>query len=167
MAKILGMVFNRWTLLALLLAVVLAVVWLIGPLVAVADWRPLDSTMARWITTGVLLLTVVLAVGWRSWRGRRGNQQVVAQLAAAPTGPASAADSADLATVRQRFEEAMQTLRKARFSPAGSAPAAGPQAPQGMWARLTRRLSGRYLYELPWYLFVGAPGSGKDRKSVV
>ena len=26
-------------------------------------------------------------------------------------------------------------------------------------------LDGRYMYQLPWYVFVGAPGSGKDHRA--
>lgn len=156
MAKILGMVFNRWTLLALLLLVLLVLVWVIGPVVAIGEWHPLDTLNARWATTGVVLALVAIGIGWRLWAARRGNQQVVAQLAAAPAGPAAAAETADMAAVRERFTTAMQTLRKARFSAPGGATGA-----KGWLANLTRKLSGRYLYELPWYLIVGAPGSGK------
>ena len=159
--KLLGIVFNGWTLLALLLAVLLALVWVIGPLVAVGDWHPLDTTTARWATTAVLLLALALAIAWRLWRARRGNDQVVAQLQAAPAGIAAPAESADMAAVRSRFEAALQTLRKARFGGAGSAAGAAGAAGDGLFARLRRRHGGRYLYQLPWYLIVGAPGSGK------
>jgi len=73
----------------------------------------------------------------------------VDQLVAA--SPPQASESADMAAVRQRFEEALVTLKNARF---------GPQK-QGGLKGLAGRLSGRYLYELPWYVIVGAPGSGK------
>ena len=150
MKKLLGLIFNRWTLLALLLVALLLLIWIVGPLVAVADKRPLDSEGARWVATVVLLVGVLLAVGWRLWRARRGNEQVIQQLKAAP--PAAAAESPDMQAVRQRFEGALQTLRKARFGAAGGA---------GRLAQWKQRLGGRYLYELPWYLIVGAPGSGK------
>src|SRR5678809_1739494 len=44
---------------------------------------------------------------------------------------------------------ALLTLKRARFGPGGIV--AGWKA----------KLNGRYLYELPWYLIIGAPGSGK------
>ena len=52
--------------------------------------------------------------------------------------------------VRQRFEKALLTLRRARFGAGG-----------GVLAGWKAKLNGRYLYELPWYLIIGAPGSGK------
>jgi type VI secretion system protein ImpL len=51
--------------------------------------------------------------------------------------------------VRQRFEQALSSLRRARFGA------------DGVVASWSARLNGRYLYELPWYLIIGAPGSGK------
>ncbi|HTP71781.1 MAG TPA: type VI secretion system membrane subunit TssM [Burkholderiaceae bacterium] len=151
---VLGLVFNRFVLVGLLLLGLLAVVWWFGPLVAIGEARPLDSDRARWITSIVLVLAVVLIFAWRAWRARRGNAQVVAQLVAAPAG-GPAAESADMASVRERFQGALASLRKARFASEGDG------GKSGWWQQLNARLSGRYLYQLPWYLIIGAPGSGK------
>ena len=92
MGKIIGFLFNRWTLGALLLAAFLAVLWIIGPLVAIGTWRPLESTTSRWVVTGLVLVLVVALVVWQVMRARQGNRKVVEQLAAAPehATPASA-----------------------------------------------------------------------------
>ena len=154
MKKLLGFVFNRWVALLLLVLVLVALVWFVGPVVAIGSFIPLESTLARWIATGVLLVVVSLWLGVALWRKRRGNEKVVDKLVSAPAGPGAPAESADLVAVRERFQQALQTLRKARFT---SATAAG----QGWWSRLNARFSARYLYELPWYVIIGAPGSGK------
>jgi type VI secretion system protein ImpL len=156
MKKLLGLVFNRWLMLALLVLFLLAVVWIVGPLFALGDWRPLDGTLARWVASVLVVVAVAARVGWRGWQARRGNQRVVEQLMAAPA-PAKAGESADLAAVRERFQAALQTLRGARFGEPGSAGQSKGSAVTG----LTNSLSGRYLYELPWYTIIGAPGSGK------
>lgn len=151
MKKVLGWIFNRWTLGAVLLIALSLVIWIIGPMISIAEWRPLDTERSRWITIGVLVLLFVLWAALSVWRARRGNNKVVDQLLAAPppgAGPATAQESADMAAVRQRFEQAMGTLRKARFG-------------AGKGGGLTAKMSGRYLYELPWYMIIGAPGSGK------
>ncbi|HEV7914878.1 MAG TPA: type VI secretion system membrane subunit TssM, partial [Albitalea sp.] len=148
MKKLLGLVFNRWVLLAVLLLAIALVIWIVGPLVAIADARPLETESSRWISIGVIALLVVAISAWKSWRARRGNAAVVNQLMAAPADRKEA-ESPDMLAVRQRFEGAMQTLKRARFG-------AG-----GMLAGLSAKLGGRYLYELPWYLIIGAPGSGK------
>ncbi len=158
--KFFRLIFNRWILLALLVAAFLTVVWIIGPLVAVGNRRPLDTTTARWITCGVFIACVVGAVAWRYWRARRGNTRVVEQLMAAPAaGPAAATESADLSAVRARFEAALTTLKNARFASVaeGGLAAARPSR----WVRIQQSLTGRFLYELPWYAIIGAPGSGK------
>ncbi len=146
--KLLGLVFNRWVLLAVLLGAAAAVVWIVGPLVAVAGRAPLESEDARWMAIGVIVGLAVLLLAWKAWRARRGNAAVVTQLMAAPAA-AKETESPDLAAVRERFERALGTLQRARF---GSGQ---------LLAGWKARLGGRYLYELPWYLIIGAPGSGK------
>lgn len=148
MKKLLGLVFNRWVLIAVLLLCAAVVVWVIGPQVSIGTARPLETEHSRWITIGVI---AALVIGWMvlsAWKARRGNAQVVNQLIAQPASKAEA-ESADMAAVRQRFERALLTLRKARFGDTG------------LLSGLSAKFGGRYLYELPWYLIIGAPGSGK------
>ena len=51
----------------------------------------------------------------------------------------------------QRFDEAAQLLKKARFAP-------GQEGGKHRWMT---RFSRQYLYQLPWYVIIGAPGAGK------
>ncbi|MEX8519898.1 MAG: type VI secretion system membrane subunit TssM [Leptothrix sp. (in: b-proteobacteria)] len=155
MKKLLAFLFNRWTLALIALLAISLVIWHGGPLLALGSYHPLDTERSRWICIGVLTLLVLGLLAWRSWRARRGNQAVVEQLLAKPADAAAPAESADLQAVRQRFEAALQTLRQARFADGA---AAGEGGLLSGWAG---RLNGRYLYELPWYLIIGAPGSGK------
>src|SRR5450631_3508969 len=110
MKKLLGLIFNRWVLIAVLLVAVSIVIWIIGPLVAIAGQEPLASENARWIAIGAIVALVVLIVAINAWRARRGNAQVVNQLMAAPAS-AKEAESPDLAAVRERFERALVTLK--------------------------------------------------------
>ncbi|WP_284615977.1 type VI secretion system membrane subunit TssM [Aquabacterium humicola] len=149
MKKVLGWIFNRFVLGAVLLLALAFIIWFIGPIIAIGEARPLDSERARWITIGVLVLLFVIWATLSVLRKRRGNNQVVDQLIAQPATPGAPAaqESADLVAVRQRFEQALGTLRKARFG--------------GGKGGLAARFGGKYLYELPWYMIIGAPGSGK------
>lgn len=150
MKTLLGWIFNRWVLTAVLLAALAFVVWTVGPQVAVADKVPLETERARWIAIAALFGSAALVLAWNAWQARRGNSAVVNQLMAAPAAKRQEeAESPDLAAVRERFERALTTLRRARFG-AGSG-LSGWRA----------KFAGRYLYELPWYLIIGAPGSGK------
>ena len=148
--RFLGWIFNRWVLLAIVFVGVAYTIWTVGPWIAVGDKRPLYTDLSRQIAIGVIALLIVLVVAWQAWRARRTNSAVVHQLIARPAGDeARERESPDLAAVRQRFEQALQTLQRARFGPAGLVKG---------WSA---RLNGRYIYELPWYLIIGAPGSGK------
>ncbi|HZN46588.1 MAG TPA: type VI secretion system membrane subunit TssM, partial [Ramlibacter sp.] len=148
--KLLGFVFNRWVLLAVVVVALAVLIWIVAPLVTIHGMRPLDSETSRWIAMAIHPCLTGCIIAWQLWRARRGNTAVVNLiLAANPPRADRAPESPDLQAVRQRFEQAMQTLRRARFG-------AG-----GMVAGWSARLGGRFLYELPWYVIIGAPGSGK------
>lgn len=150
MKRILGWIFNRWVLAAVVLGALALVIHIVGPMVAIGEWRPLEEEQARWITIGVLVTVVIAWMLIARWRKQRGNQTVVNQLIAAPKpGSNEPPESPDMAAVRERFEKALLTLRRARFGEGG------------LLSGWSAKLGGRYLYEMPWYLIIGAPGSGK------
>ena len=107
-AKLLGLVFNRWVLMAVLLLAVSLVVWIAGPLIGLTDrggrsWFPLEPESARWITIAAIAAVMAIVVAWRAWRAKRGNAAVVNQLMAAPAGDRKEAESPDMLAVRQRL----------------------------------------------------------------
>ena len=148
---IFAVLLNRWVLAALGLLLLGLVIWIVGPLVAIGTWRPLDSTTARLLVLGAIVLLVLLRMAWQAWRARRGNEAVVKQLLAAPPAAAEAGEPAEVKLLRERFENALSTLRNARFASVRGR----------WWQSTTMRLGKRYLYELPWYILIGPPGSGK------
>ncbi|KAA1000985.1 type VI secretion system membrane subunit TssM [Paraburkholderia panacisoli] len=125
------------------------VLWFEGPLVAFSGSVPLETDRSRWIAVACLLLAWALGwfVHWLLARlvNLRFVSGVAAQNSAATTDDsgalaASRAASAEVALLRQRFEQALAVLRKARMK--GS-------------------FGSQWLYQLPWYMFIGAPGTGK------
>ena len=138
----LGWLRSRWLLGALALAAFSLVVWFIGDLVAVGGWRPFETPAGR----GALIAAAAAAwIGWELWRARRArleNERLLEVLAAGGSDADSAARAArEIALLRQRFEAAAAILKQTRF-----------KGPDG---------ESRYVHELPWYVFIGAPGSGK------
>ncbi|MBS0447975.1 MAG: type VI secretion system membrane subunit TssM [Proteobacteria bacterium] len=149
MRKLLGLVFNRWTLSAVLLIALACVIWIVGPAVTIGTHRPFDSEAQRWTAIGVLTGIVFILLIRQAWRARAGQGEVARQLLTPAPAAAKEAESADLAAVRERFERALVLLKRVRFGD------------RGLLHGWRARLGGRYLYELPWYLIIGAPGSGK------
>ena len=110
-----------------------ALVWYVGPLIAIGESRPLDPVWMRVTVIAVLFGLLILRVIFRFWSQRRANAALVAGMTKGP----SSADK-EIATLNQRFNEALDILKKT--------PGKG---------------KGAQLYQLPWYIFIGAPGSGK------
>jgi type VI secretion system protein ImpL len=121
-------------LLIALLIVLSCALWFAGPWFAFADYRPLASTRGRVISIGALwaLSLIVLLV-------RRLKSGAVAEaLTAALTPKPAPIPGRDVLQLRERFEEAIARLK----------------APY-------RRQREQRLYDLPWYVVIGRPGSGK------
>lgn len=152
MKKFLGFFFNPivlWILVALCIGLV---IWFAGPLLAFADWHPLESVTARII---FIVLLLILWLGKRAvsaLRGKLANRRMVKALAAQNETPGpvppSAIQAAQLEAVRARFTQALEVLRKTQAS-----------AKRGWFDRLFG--GRRYVYQLPWYVIIGPPGSGK------
>lgn len=92
---------------------------------------------------------VILGAGlvWLAWelararRAIRENRALLDGIAADAGGEAAERTAHELAVLRKRMEEAVEALRKVRFI--------GPGGERHLVA------------QLPWYMFIGAPGSGK------
>jgi type VI secretion system protein ImpL len=109
-------------------------IWFAGPLFAFADWRPLESVTARLVVIGLVVLCWVGAQLIKRMRANSASDKLVA--AVVQQSRTEARPSADAVQLRERFEEAVATLKQ-------------------------KRRTGHSLYDLPWYVIIGAPGSGK------
>ncbi|NWD05491.1 type VI secretion system membrane subunit TssM [Pseudomonas gingeri] len=125
----------RWVIPLLGLIALSLIIWFVGPLLEV-----LVPEGRRW---ALIILIFAVWIGYRLFRliqARRQAARVMQSLAAetAPD-PARVATAEELATLRQRMDEALVLLKKAKLG--------GDER--------------RNLYELPWYVIIGPPGSGK------
>jgi type VI secretion system protein ImpL len=109
-------------------------VWFAGPYFAFAEYRPLESVTARLVLIGLIVAVWLASVLFKRLRANRASDNLVA--AVVKQSRADERPSADAQALRERFEEATALLRD-------------------------KRRSGHSLYELPWYVIIGAPGSGK------
>ena len=140
MKRFLSRLLHPLALAAVGLLLLAALIWWMGPLLSLRGRHPLDGTGERLFALAVLLLVFTLVFGTRVWRRRRTNQRLVKGLAAGPSSVEREAQA-----LQQRFSQALKVL--------------GESARQTGKASWLKR--GQFLYELPWYMFIGLPGSGK------
>lgn len=120
-------------LIGLLLLVVF--IWNAGPYFGFGSYRPLEAQRARLIATGVVVGCWLLARLLKRLRAFRASDRLLAAVVAQPQ-PEPTRLPAEVVKLRERFDEAVAALQQ-------------------------QRTSGHSLYELPWYVIIGAPGSGK------
>jgi type VI secretion system protein ImpL len=125
-----------WTLIGVVLLCLL--IWQFGALVKIGDLVPLETDLARLVAIGVIVILWLVSILVRMLRASRANRAFVAELAV----PVPA-----LAT-RKPGEGAVGEMN-AKF--------------QGILSELKRSKLGnrRFLREMPWYVFIGPPGTGK------
>ncbi|KGM40333.1 hypothetical protein JY96_10630 [Aquabacterium sp. NJ1] len=151
MKKLLSFLFNGTVLAIIGLLALSLVIWIVGPLIAIGTVRPLESVWSRLILIGLIVGIYVLVKVIGAIRAKKANQAVVNQLMEpAPKGADAPPEAPEVKLLRERFEKGMETLKNARF-----------ETHKGVWAGMKARAGKRYLYELPWYIIIGAPGSGK------
>jgi len=147
--SILGLLRAQALWVAIGLLVLFLLIWFFGPLFAFGEVRPLASVTARLWLIGLIVGYLVLRFLIGRWRASRMNDRIASMLRSTLTSSASVEDSAEVGILRDRFTEALDVLRKSRFE----------KNKPSFWLRLLGQ--GKYVYELPWYVIIGAPGVGK------
>lgn len=113
-----------------------ALIWQFGPIVAFGAVQPLETELARLIAIGAVLVVWLFSILLAELRAARRNRMFVTELAAPP--PAPARPGADnLAEINTRFQKIIRSMK-------GSKPG-----------------SRKFLREMPWYVIIGPPGTGK------
>ena len=128
-----------WELIGLLALALL--LWFVGPLIAVAGSVPLESEFSRIILLSFLLIAwLVYRLLKRILAGKRETQLIEDLAAGEEVSDARLTADAELTVLSRGFEDALKLLKSAQRQQSGQT---------------------QYLYELPWYAIIGAPGAGK------
>ena len=114
---------------------IFVVIWYGGPLVTIAGYTPLESESTRLIAIAVIVGCWLIVRLFKRLRAFRASDRLLTAVVAQPQ-PEKARPPAEVAKLRERFEEAVSALKQ-------------------------QRRTGQSLYDLPWYVIIGAPGSGK------
>lgn len=124
-----------WTLIGLTLLSLL--IWVFGPIVSIGQSEPFAAETVR------IALIALLFIAWLIWlivrqrRAIRANRMFVAEIAAPAEEKALTPGEENVAAVGAKFQGVMSELRR-------------------------RKLGGRkFLREMPWYVIVGPPATGK------
>ena len=124
-------------------------IWYAGPLFAFAEHRPLESANVRWWLIVGLFALYVLWLIVSFWRRRHVNNLLFDRIGRIKEAVESQRRNPDVSDevleLQGRFSEAAKTLKSMRVQ---------GKSHSGVWGR-------KFIYELPWYIIVGAPGSGK------
>src|SRR3974377_914064 len=108
-----------------------SLVYLAGPLIAIGGYRPLESYVGREIAI-LLLFSAAASFGGFKFHRRQKNAKALAEGVSE-----TEKKERDEVVLKDKMKDALATLKAAS--------------------------GGRkdYLYDLPWYLLIGPPGSGK------
>lgn len=140
--RLFSWIVKPWMLSLLGVLLLSMIIWFEGPLLAFDGNEPFASQGVRWSIIAGLFGCWIAYFLYKWVAARLANLKLMKGVAGegqslAPI-PGAQESAAEVELLGKRLQEAMRVLRKARFSG-----------------------KGQYLYQLPWYLFVGAPGSGK------
>jgi type VI secretion system protein ImpL len=142
MKRFFSWLIKPWVLSLIGVTLLSLILWFEGPLLAFNGHEPFASESVRWT---FILIFYLLWAGYFLWKfvsAKLANIKLMKEVggegeANAPS-PGAQESSAELEALNKRMQEALAILRKTKFG---------------------GKKGG--LYQLPWYMFVGAPGSGK------
>lgn len=135
---------SLWVMLGI--AGLIILVWFIGPLIAIDEIRPLASKAVRLAVCAAIIGTWLAKAIFRQYRESRRNAALLKEIKAAQEPILKSAS--DISSMSRQFAEMDKVLKNAKFS----------KSKNSLLARLEE---GQYLYQMPWYVVLGAAGSGK------
>lgn len=139
MKKLKAIIFNHWTLTILVAITMAAVIYFIGPLISIAEWAPLVSTTSRWITILFILAVWMTLKIFKMVKSRNEEHGFLDNLFVKKTAADDDISKNERETLELKFKEAFANLKKA-----------------------SKNIGHKFnLYEVPWYIIIGPPGSGK------
>ena len=140
MSKVKDFLTNRYVLVFALLLFISVIIWFVGDAFAIYSFRPLESSFSKLALISLLFLVGVARELFRWYQTHKSNQVLLENISESDKDADSKASS-EVQLLKKRMEEATELLKKQKFS--------------------DKKGKSQLVVELPWYMFIGAPGSGK------
>lgn len=135
--------FGAYGILGVTSLVFCAIIWFLGPIIGIGGSHPFETISARLITIGIILaltLFIMLIIALVRARRERNMTEEIVEQEVEDVDETDETVKAELAEMKTRMAEALKLLRKSKLGGKGRS---------------------QKLYQLPWYLMIGPPGSGK------
>lgn len=111
-------------------------IWFGGPLIAVADYVPLESIASRLLTILLVLLIFSVSKIYRLMQQSKRDEKMADELIDSDDSNSSEVNE-EITTLKTRMNEAIDLLKDVKL------------------------FKGKNIYQLPWYIMIGPPGAGK------
>ncbi|SQD77140.1 type VI secretion system membrane subunit TssM [Moritella yayanosii] len=138
MSKLLAFFTLKTLFIIIGIVAIVVCVWLAGPLIAIDGVTPLASAPNRFAFLAILLLFWIMSLVVKKIIVKRQNDTLAREMIKGQGNENDdiAADQ-DISAIEDKLKQAISILRTAKLS------------------------KGKSIYQLPWYVLIGPPGSGK------
>ncbi len=137
MKRFFKFITQTWLLSLIGIILLSLIIWFIGPLIAIAEYKPLISEIVRLIIIFVLLIAWGLNNLRTSKKKPKQDKEIAKDIIENNKKITIETQNPDEKIIAERFNEAIKTLQSTKYGKRGK------------------------LYTLPWYVIIGLPGSGK------
>ncbi len=130
---------KKWFVTLLGVIAISILIWFVGPLIAIAEKVPLASETSRLVTIIILLLFWGLNNLRIQAQAKKNNVQLIEGLKQDSHINNEDVSDEEVKILGERFDDALHILKHSSKNNRGK----------------------QYIYDLPWYVIIGPPGSGK------
>jgi type VI secretion system protein ImpL len=143
-----------WTLSVIGVTCLCLLVWHAGPLLAFANFHPLEPVWVRAVTIAVIALIYLVWAIYTLWNLIRNDEAFAKRLFGRDKNAPKVLAKDEVRAIADIARKSVGQLKQMHITMAG-----GTGSLVGALRRLVE--GKRYLYELPWYMIIGTPGAGK------
>ncbi|WP_432460628.1 type VI secretion system membrane subunit TssM [Agarivorans sp. QJM3NY_25] len=136
--RLLQLLKSKWTIKVIGFLALSFLIWFGGPLIAIAGAEPFVGALARCLTILIVAMICTVYQLWQHLRRHKQDQQAVQSLLDGEGEQSNDEDSRrEVETLRERVVTALEVLKNSNLA------------------------RGQGVYQLPWYIMIGPPGTGK------